>query len=213
MKNLLKVTGISFLLMTSLFANEGKGVEADTALNLLKEGNSRFINEKYSNIHIDKITRKELSKGQHPFAVVVTCSDSRVSPEILFDQGLGDLFVIRTAGEVISDVEIGSIEYALEHLGTNLVVVLGHDECGAVKATIAGGELPKNIKAIADLIAPAVNEAKKETGNLLDNSIKNNVKLVMDTFNKKTTLDLKHEEVKVVGAIYDFDENKVEFLK
>ena len=212
-KSVLKLMMVFSLLTTSLMASETKGIDAETSLNLLKEGNIRFVNEKFSNVHVDKAYRKELAKGQAPFAVIVTCSDSRLSPEILFDQGLGDLFVIRTAGEVVDRVELGSIEYAVEHLGSKLIVVLGHDSCGAVKATIAGGDIPKNISYIADLIRPAVEKAKKEKGDLLTNAIENNVELVMETIIEESKLELeKNSEVKIVGAVYDFDTNKVVYL-
>ena len=212
-KSILKLMMVFSLLTASLMASETKGIDAETSLNLLKEGNIRFVNEKFSNVHVDKAYRKELAKGQAPFAVIVTCSDSRLSPEILFDQGLGDLFVIRTAGEVVDRVELGSIEYAVEHLGSKLIVVLGHDSCGAVKATIAGGDIPKNISYIADLIRPAVEKAKKEKGDLLTNAIENNVELVMETIIEESKLELeKNSEVKIVGAVYDFDTNKVVYL-
>ena len=212
-KSVLKLMMVFSLLTASLMASETKGIDAETSLNLLKEGNIRFVNEKFSNVHVDKAYRKELAKGQAPFAVIVTCSDSRLSPEILFDQGLGDLFVIRTAGEVVDRVELGSIEYAVEHLGSKLIVVLGHDSCGAVKATIAGGDIPKNISYIADLIRPAVEKAKKEKGDLLTNAIENNVELVMETIIEESKLELeKNSEVKIVGAVYDFDTNKVVYL-
>lgn len=213
MKKVFKGFILFALLTMSIFASEEKGVDADTALTLLKEGNTRFVNEKYSKVHVDKAYRKELAKGQHPFAVIVTCSDSRVSPEILFDQGLGDIFVIRTAGEVVDRLELGSIEYAVEHLGANLIVVLGHDACGAVKAAVAGGDIPKNISYITDLIRPAVDKAKGEKGDLLTNAIENNVELVMKTILEESKLELeKSSTVKVVGGVYNFDTNKVNFL-
>lgn len=102
----------------------------------LVEGNQRYMRDHPKHPHQSLKRIKELNSGQHPFAVIVSCSDSRVPPELIFDQGLGDLFVIRTAGNVIGDFELGSIEYAVEHLGANLIVVLGHDGCGAVSAFI-----------------------------------------------------------------------------
>ena len=127
------------------------------ALDLLKEGNARFVSgdlipkDDYSEL------REQLSKGQHPFAVVLCCSDSRVAPEIICDQKLGDLFVIRNAGNVIDKHVLGSIEYAVEHLGTSLVVVMGHSCCGAVTAAHLGETLPDNIMAIARRIKPSIN--------------------------------------------------------
>ena len=111
--------------------------EKETPIEQLISGNQRFIEEKSIHPHQDKKTVLKNQNEQHPFAVVLSCSDSRVSPEVLFDQGLGDLFVIRNAGNLISDIDMGSIEYAVEHLDVKLIVVLGHTECGAIKAYIA----------------------------------------------------------------------------
>ena len=108
----------------------------ETPIEKLISGNKRFIDEKTIHPHQNKKTVLANQDAQHPFAVVLTCSDSRVSPEILFDQGIGDLFVIRNAGNLISDIDMGSIEYAVEHLDAKLIVVLGHTECGAIKAYV-----------------------------------------------------------------------------
>ncbi len=122
----------------------------------LLQGNLRFVSGKPRTREYVK-TRKELAKGQHPRAVVLACSDSRVSPELLFDKNLGDIFVVRTAGNVADPVALGSIEYAVEHLGAKLLVVLGHEECGAVAAAAAGKPAGSpNIQAIIDRIAPAI---------------------------------------------------------
>jgi len=125
-------------------------VSASSSMQKLMDGNSRFAN--WHPIHPDESRQRviEISKAQHPFAVVISCSDSRVSPELIFDQGLGDLFVIRTAGNLIGGLEIGSVEYAVEHLGVGLIVVLGHQQCGAVKAFVEGGEAHGHIKDIID---------------------------------------------------------------
>lgn len=210
------ILSLSLFLLSSVFAlasENVKSVNADLAVEKLVEGNSRFINEKYLNNHISVDYRKELAKGQHPFAVIVTCSDSRVSPEIIFDQGLGDLFVIRTAGEVVDSLEIGSIEYAVEHLGAKLVVVLGHESCGAVSAAVNGGEMPKNIASIIEEIKPAVEKAKNQKGNLVDNAIINNVNLIVNKIGSKSDVLKEMKDVKVVGAVYSLTNSKVEFLK
>lgn len=213
-----KVLMLSLLMFlftsVAILASENiKSVSADVAITNLVEGNTRFVNEKYLNDHISADYRKELAKGQHPFAVIVTCSDSRVSPELVFDQGLGDLFVIRTAGEVVDELEIGSIEYAVEHLGAKLVVVLGHESCGAVSAAVTGGEMPKNIASIVNQIKPAVTKAKTQTGNLISNAIINNVNLVVDKINNNSDVLKEMKDVKVVGAVYSLTNSKVEFLK
>lgn len=120
------------------------------AFERLMAGNVRFATG--APLHPDESTRhrKEVATGQHPFAVVIACSDSRLSPELIFDQGLGDLFVIRTAGNLISDLELGSIEYAVEHLGASTIVVLGHEHCGAVEALMSAEKPHGHIKTIID---------------------------------------------------------------
>ncbi len=194
------------------YSNESKNLSSKEALQKLVEGNERFIKEDYSNQHIDKDYRKELTKGQNPFAIVVTCSDSRVAPELLFDQGLGDIFVIRTAGEVVDKLELGSIEYAVEHLGVNLVIVLGHESCGAVGAVIKGGDIPKNISYIADEIKPAVDKAKTQKGNLEENAIKNNVDLIVNKIKKNSEIIEEAKDCKVIGGVYSITTGKVEFF-
>ena len=194
------------------YSNESKNLSSKEALQKLVEGNERFIKEDYSNQHIDKDYRKELTKGQNPFAIVVTCSDSRVAPELLFDQGLGDIFVIRTAGEVVDKLELGSIEYAVEHLGVNLVIVLGHESCGAVGAVIKGGDIPKNISYIADEIKPAVDKAKTQKGNLEENAIKNNVDLIVNKIEKNSEIIEESKDCKVIGGVYSITTGKVEFF-
>lgn len=127
----------------------------------LLEGNERYISGKMMHDHQSVSRRDEVAKGQKPFAVIVGCADSRVPPEIVFDQGLGDLFVVRCAGNVCEDASIGSIEYAVEHLGARLLVVLGHEHCGAVKAAASGAAMPTpNLQAIVDHIAPALDHVR-----------------------------------------------------
>ncbi|MDH4100424.1 MAG: carbonic anhydrase, partial [Nitrospirota bacterium] len=164
--------------------------------------------------------RHELAAGQHPFAIIVSCSDSRVPPEHVFDQGLGDLFVIRVAGNVVEPVELGSIEYAAEHLHTKLIVVLGHEKCGAVKAAIdTGGHAPGNIGAILKNIAPAVKEVQKTstaTGDEFVNACvqANAHKTAADLVKKSKVLaHMEHEgEIKIVVAEYMLGTGEVEFL-
>lgn len=182
-------------------------VSADEAINLLTSGNNRFVSESYSHPDIGQARIAELSKGQYPFAVIVTCSDSRVPPELLFDQGLGDLFVVRTAGNTIDDIALGSVEYAVEHLGVHLVLVLGHDECGAVKATIAGGKAEGHIDAIVQQIKPALAAAKTKQGDLLTNTIVENVDLVVSRLQTSQPIlanNIESGKIKIVGGVYNF---------
>jgi carbonic anhydrase len=160
--------------------------------------------------------RAELIKSQHPFAAIVCCSDSRVPPEIVFDQGLGDLFIVRVAGNVINDEGLGSIEYTVDHLGTRLILVLGHQRCGAVEAareTIAAkGKAPGHIQSLVTAIKPAVEATAKED---LDATIKANVKHVVDSLRASTPI-LKSKvdsgEIQVVGGYYSLDTGAVTFL-
>ena len=160
--------------------------------------------------------RTELAKTQHPFAAIVSCSDSRVPPEIVFDQGLGDLFVVRVAGNVINDEGLGSIEYAVDHLGTRLILVLGHQRCGAVdaaKQTIAAkGKAPGHIQSLVTAIKPAVEATAKDD---LETTIKANVKNVVQALRSSTPI-LKAEvdsgKIQVVGGYYSLDTGAVTFL-
>ena len=209
------VVSMLLLMSTALASGAEAGINSDTAMQMLADGNKRFVTEKYGKIHMGKKCRNELITGQHPFAVIVSCSDSRVPPELIFDEGLGDLFVVRTAGEVVDDVALGSIEYAVDHLGVKLIVVLGHEECGAVKAILAGGEVPGHIVAIAKDIMPAIDQARRQNGDLLTNSIKANVDLTVSKLNESEPIVKKaiaKEHVKIVGAIYELKTGKVVFL-
>lgn len=129
----------------------------------LIDGNKRYVEGKFIHPNQSAERRMELSKDQNPFAVILSCSDSRVPPEIIFDQGIGDLFIIRVAGNIISNEVLGSIEYAVEHLDVGLVVVLGHERCGVVSAAVAGGEVHKHISSLVEAILPAVKTAESGT--------------------------------------------------
>jgi carbonic anhydrase len=185
------------------------------ALQRLIDGNQRFVESKATHEHQQADRRAEVAKGQNPFAVIVCCSDSRVPPEIVFDQGLGDVFVVRTAGNVVDDVGLGSIEYAVEHFGVPLIVVLGHDRCGAVTAAVAGGEAHGHVQAIVDAIRPAVEKVKGRPGDTVDNAMRANVS---DTVEKLSTTPpilpdrVKAGKLKIVGARYDLDDGHVEFF-
>jgi carbonic anhydrase len=160
--------------------------------------------------------RSELIKNQHPFATIISCSDSRVPPEMVFDQGLGDLFICRVAGNVINDENLGSIEYSVDHLGVRLILVLGHQRCGAVDAareTIAAkGKAPGHIQSLVTAIKPAVEATAKDD---LDATIKANVKHVVDSLRSSTPIlkaKVDSGEVKVIGGYYSLDTGAVTFL-
>ena len=195
---------------------EHKAVPPDMALFQLMGGNARFVAGKTTHPHQDEARRKELAGGQYPLAIVLTCADSRVSPEVIFDQGLGDIFVLRNAGNVVDDHILGSIEYAVEHLHARLIVVLGHESCGAVKATVDGGEAPGHIGSIVEWIKPGLQNAATQPGDKLDNAVRanvihsvNKIKLAGSTLTKA----IQSGEVKVVPGRYDLDTGKVEVLK
>ncbi len=193
------------------------GDGAETAWATWKElidGNVRFAQGKASVRPLVQ-EREALRAGQHPRAIVLGCADSRCPPELLFDQSLGDLFVVRTAGNVADPVALGSLEYAVEHLGAHLLVVLGHDACGAVKATIAGGELPSdNLRAIVEHISPAVEAARVHWSGdeLLDHAIAANAQqsardLLLRSPVLRDAVEKGH--LKLVTAVYHFADGRV----
>jgi carbonic anhydrase len=207
---------LSCLVITGMATDGKSGITAEQAMQKLMEGNARFVSNQVTHPNQAAERRAEVVSGQHPFAIIVGCSDSRVPPEVLFDQGIGDLFVVRTAGQVMDNVTIGSIEYAVEHLNVPLIVVLGHDACGAVKATIEGGIAPGHLGSLVEFIKPAVDEAKasgNESG-LLNSSIDINVRnIVAELSATKPILSSKVKEgkLKIVGARYLLDSGAVKF--
>lgn len=205
---------VSFCSVISCNTKELSNTENPNQKKLL-DGNKRFVEGKMSHPDQAAIRRTELAKGQHPFAVIVSCSDSRVPPEVLFDQGLGDLFVIRLAGNILNDAAIGSIEYAVDHLGAKYVMVLGHERCGAVEATVKGGEPHGHIGSLVKAIQPAVDKAKTQEGDLVDNAVNANVSMVVQQL--KTSAPILEESVKkgslvIAGARYDLDDGSVSIL-
>lgn len=200
-------------------SGEKAGVSADEALKMLMDGNKRFVEGKQEAKNIGNDRRTEIAKGQSPFATIISCSDSRVPPEHVFNQGLGDIFIVRVAGNVADQIELGSIEYAAEHLNVPLVMVLGHRKCGAVKATVdSGGKAEGNIGAIVSKIAPAVETAKKsgkEKDDLLNACIDENARQTARTLTEKSPI-LKHlaesGKIKIVVGVYDLATGKVEIL-
>jgi carbonic anhydrase len=191
--------------------------DAAAALAELRAGNQRFADG--TTVHPDDSpeARRAVSTSQRPFAVVLGCSDSRVSPEVIFDQGLGDLFDVRVAGNVVDPVGLGSIEYAISDLATPLIVVLGHQNCGAVTATLKAldshtdpaGDIGSLIRAIA----PAVAVARQRPGDLLTNAVRANAEQSRDQILAAPLLQASEGSgaVKVVTAYYSLDEGTVEF--
>lgn len=209
---------IAFFVILSGFSSTEN---PDDVIKKLKEGNVRFVenNRTYPN-QDDNRLNVTAEKGQFPYATVIACSDSRVPVEHIFDAGIGDIFVIRVAGNVVDIDEAGSIEYGVHHLHTPVLVILGHTNCGAVTAVCRGDEVHGNIPKLVDNIEPAVKKAKHEHGDefndkVLEESIKNNVwQSVEDLIEiSPVTVELMKEgKLKVVGAIYHLDSGKIEWL-
>ncbi len=186
----------------------------DSALVELKAGNDRYVKGQSTAFQTLTKERTASATKQKPFAIVVSCSDSRVPPEEVFDQGVSELFVIRTAGGVLDKAVLGSIEYAAEHLGVRLIVVLGHERCGAVTASVESGEAAGNIGYIVEQIKPAVESAQKLKGDLLNNAIHENMSLIQHQIATAEPVlkELTEKgELKIVGAYYDLDEGTVTF--
>ncbi len=182
-----------------------KITDAQQALDLLKAGNERFVSDQLMARGSNAADREALSSGQQPFAVVLCCSDSRASPEIYFDQKLGDIFVIRNAGNVVDPVVLGSIEYACEHLGSPLVAVIGHSCCGAVTAACEGGDLPENIQAIVEKIQPCKHEHDSVDQVIRANAVEMARQVADDPI-------LQHLGTKIVPAYYDIKTGVVSWL-
>lgn len=176
---------------------------AEEAKKKLIEGNQNYVASTAASMDISEEVLLKASKGQKPYAIVITCADSRVIPEAIFSAGIGDLFVIRVAGNVINVYQLGSIEYATEHLGTNLVVVLGHDHCGAVGAALQ--DQPEGyIKSITEEILKAIGDEKDELKACCLN-VKHSCEVI------GSNLELP-ENVCVIGAVYHLESGEVEFL-
>jgi len=196
------------------------------ALDLLKVGNKQFITDSPVRAVQGRDRRLEIARGQTPIAVLVSCSDSRVPPELLFGRGLGELFIVRNAGNTIDNVALGSIEYAIAQLGVPLVVVLGHERCGAVEAAMAVVEqsatFPGSIGQMVEPIVPAVLKARANLKGkeapadvLLDASVRENIRRVVNRLRTSEAMLLepvRTNKLMVVGARYDLDDGEVDFF-
>ncbi len=196
----------------SAYKTENREIkDADNALQRLKDGNDRFVNDKSELINVTKERRDQLKDGQNPYAVVVSCFDSRVTPNIVFNAGLGEIFDIRLAGNVVDDDALGSIEYGVAHANAPLIVVMGHESCGAVTAAYnkytKGTAVEGNIEEIVEEIEPSINKDKT-----LDDAIHTNVTNVANEIKNDQIIKklIDSGKVKVVEAYYSLD-GKVEF--
>lgn len=207
-------------------AHSGAGVPVraattpDAALALLEAGNARFARGEASTIDLGSGRRLELAVGQAPFCAYVSCSDSRVPPELLFERGLGELFIVRNAGNIVDTDAMGSIEYAVAELGVPLVVVMGHESCGAVKAAMSVVEkntrFPGAIDTMIEAIIPAVLQVRGQPGDPVANAVKENVRRVVDMLRKQTDPILQAPQaagkLRVVGAYYELASGRVDFF-
>lgn len=196
------------------------GSAGDESLQKLMDGNKRFESGNLSQKDLSDAKRKELLKGQKPFAIVLSCSDSRVPPELIFDQGLGDIFVVRVAGNVVDPISLGSIEYGAEHLNVPLLFILGHSKCGAVSATVESKEKPEgNIGAIVEEITPHCAAAKKKGGTkeeIVAMAVEDNVMHVYkDTMKKSKIINhlVEAGKLKIVAGEYDLATGKVNMIE
>jgi carbonic anhydrase len=197
---------------------ESTVANSDEALQRLLEGNQRYVANKSIDLNESQSRRAEVAKGQSPFATIFSCVDSRVPPELIFDRGLGDLFVIRTAGQVIDNAVLGSLEFGVAELKIPLLMVIGHEKCGAVKATVEAVENNATAEAeinwLVDGIRPAVEAAKTQSGDLLDNAVKANVSLTVERLKGSSILSeaVENDDLKIAGARYDLDTGIVEAI-
>jgi carbonic anhydrase len=183
----------------------------DNAIEQLMQGNKRFASQKTTQPNRGSFRLREVAKGQNPYAAILGCADSRVPAEIVFDQGLGDLFVVRVAGNVATPEEIGSLEYGTLVLGAKVILVLGDQKCGAVKATIEAKPVPGQIGSIIGKIRPAVTSSKSQSGDLLKNATVANIKnqiAVLKTSPVVADL-IKAGKLKIIGGFYDLDTGTV----
>ena len=186
----------------------------------LLAGNQRFVGGHARHPHQSIADLHEVATGQHPFAITVGCADSRVSPELLFDQGLGDIFDNRVAGNIVDDLLLGSIEFAVEEFGSPLIVVLGHERCGAITATIdaieSGGTAPGHIGVIVEALRPIVEPVLSQPGDKVENAVRANVRAQTAQLLSRSELLAEHVaagELRVAGARYDLDNGRVTLLR
>ncbi len=183
------------------------------ALKRLQEGNARFVEDKLDGKLNDSYRRMDLTGGQKPYAIILSCADSRVVPELAFDTGLGEIFVIRVAGNVANTESIASIEYAVAHLGTKLIMVLGHQSCGAVTAAIGGGNNGYNLNILLSQIAPAIADAGE--GADVNTVVKKNAEVVAGDLTTRSSIiadAVANGGLEIISAYYNLDSGKVDVL-
>jgi carbonic anhydrase len=184
-------------------------MDAQTALEKLQEGNNNYVDGKLTHPNTTNERRDELAGGQAPFAIVLSCADSRVVPELIFDQGMGDLFTVRVAGNVANASSIASIEYAVAHLGTRLVLVMGHESCGAVTAAIQGVKESPSLDHLLTQIEEAVDSAASSDVNTV---VKENAKVNAQRLLNNSEILRDTEDLLIVSAYYNLSTGAVDFI-
>ena len=185
----------------------------EQVVNRLIEGNDRFVADKLNGTLNDSTRRDELVSGQNPHTIVLSCADSRVVPELAFDAGLGELFVVRVAGNIANTESVASIEYAVAHLGTQVILVMGHQSCGAVTAAVKGGDNGPNLNQLLEQIKPAIEKAGANAS--IDEVIRKNAELTKNDLITKSNIikkAVKTGDVKIIPAYYNLESGKVSFL-
>lgn len=223
-RNLLKLgtgiitAGVTLGVASNMFKPEPaiaqNNITPDEALRLLMDGNKRFTSKKRLYPHQNYDRLREVAKEQKPFASILGCADSRVPAEIVFDQGLGDLFVCRVAGNIATAEEIGSLEFGSFVLGTKVIMILGHERCGAVSATIKGAQVPGKIGSLLAAIKPAVEKSQGLPGDKLENACKANILLQVKNLKVSPVISklINTNKLKIVGGYYDLDTGRVSLI-
>ena len=206
-------------LSSNLLAAEKKApveddITPDKALQELLDGNERFVKAKRRSPNQTHSRLVEIAKSQKPFASILGCADSRVPSEIVFDQGLGDLFVCRIAGNIATNQQIGSLEFGSLVLGSKVIMVMGHERCGAVDAAMKGAQVPGRIGTLLEAIQPSVESSKGEPGDKLENACKANILAQVEKLKSSPVLSelIKAEKLKIVGSYYDLDTGKISIV-
>lgn len=187
----------------------------NAALKRLMDGNQRFVHQLSEHPDQSQARIKEVAQAQHPFAALLSCADSRVAPEILFDEGIGDLFDIRVAGNIVTPEVLGSLEYAVDILSTPLIMVLGHERCGAVTAAVQGKHLSGHIGSFVKAIKPAISNIEGESDDLVDNAVVTNVRYQIQKLKQNSNIlsqKLLYGKLKIVGGRYDLDTGEVTLI-
>jgi carbonic anhydrase len=199
----------------ALASQKDSQLSPEAALQALLAGNQRFVDNRLKHPHQSKSRLKEVAQGQHPFATILSCADSRVPSEIIFDQGIGDLFDVRIAGNIATLEAIGSIEYAALELATPLILILGHKRCGAITAAVQKGALPGQIRSLVKAIQPALIGMSDQSGDAIDNAVIANVRYQVSRL-KHLSIPLNQRmatgTLKILGGYYDLDSGKVTIL-